>query len=218
MIGGFAFFIILIFRCFARRHNKYKMALDIGSHLFLREGGQMVDEDGKQHLGYIPEEFSEWEIFKFSTFSLFYKTFSCLRSQRFLEADLLMKNAHDELDLVNYFKVLNYCRNRLGTNFILRDKYLIDIPVKHVIRPIKLELNHSEANSQKLEEFAQLHELSPYEKSVLADALEDNTINLAEMFGKTAIGLNQIPKKTQQRKGKPARKIHLEPIEQHSRR
>jgi hypothetical protein len=35
MLGGVSFFIILLFRCFAQRHNKYKMYIEIGDRLMV---------------------------------------------------------------------------------------------------------------------------------------------------------------------------------------
>lgn len=214
MLGGFSFFIILIFRFWARRHNKYKMYLSIGSHLLVKEAGvEPISEEGKTISTFKTQSFSEWEIFKFSTFSFFYKRCACLDSARFKEADQLMKNVHEELDLVNYLKVLNYTRGKLRNNFMPRDRPIVDMHVKNVVRPLKnLQIIQSDLFIQKIDEFASTHELSPYEKSVLVDAIDGN-LKLTDIFGATAGALSNMPRRAPVRNNKPSRRVHLQPLE-----
>lgn len=58
-----------------------------------------------------------------------------MQSPRFNEAQTLLKNVQDELDLLNYIRVLNYCRNRLGNNFTAKEKAIMNMHVKHVVHP-----------------------------------------------------------------------------------
>jgi len=88
MLGGFSFFVVLIFRFWVRRHNKFKMYLDIGSQLLLKKSEeQILSEEGKSTCSYRPQQFTDWEVFMFSTFSFFYKKFRCAYSPRYLEAE-----------------------------------------------------------------------------------------------------------------------------------
>jgi hypothetical protein len=51
---------------------------------------------------------------------------------------------HQDLDLLKYIKILNYCRNILIQNFMPRDRAIIDMHVKEVIHNVK-EANPEES-------------------------------------------------------------------------
>ena len=57
-----------------------------------------------------------------------------------------------------------------------------------------------------------MHELSPFAKNALFEAIRDN-LNLAELFGSTAGGLSNMPRRSSPQRKKPARKVHLEPLQ-----
>jgi hypothetical protein len=74
MLGGVSFFIILLFRCFARRHNKYKMYIEIGDRLMvMQSNNSILTKDGKNIKKYTSFNISEWEVFKFSFLFFIYK-------------------------------------------------------------------------------------------------------------------------------------------------
>jgi hypothetical protein len=61
---------------------------------------------------YAPLKINDWEVFKFTTFKYFYKWFhKCWKSDRYQKAISLYNNVHAQLDMLEYIKILGYCRS-----------------------------------------------------------------------------------------------------------
>lgn len=122
LVGGVAFFIVLVTRWIGRRFNKLKMYVRLGDEMMWssKEAQHLNDDMDKPKARKKMLELTDWEVFKFSMFSFLYEgCCACFKDDlRYKQATILRANIQYELDLARLMRTLNYSRFRQSQTFM----------------------------------------------------------------------------------------------------